>query len=281
LKAKTINLDRIKRSVAVIADTHVGSDYAPWPEMPIYTDTGKNLSAGVSDGQSDLLKAWYTFGATCDEFRVDTIIHLGDACQGCNPRENGVDTVTPDINYQVEGATVLMEDLVRGRTYHQFSGTAYHEAQNYKIHSDLVSKLHPITEDAAFHGKFANIRLRGTSKVLNLAHACSYSTMYPAAALDREILGIKVAVSEGKIPRPDYLMRGHSHKYVHLDYPNIHAVLVPGWQAWYPMGDKVVMYGKTQPDIGGVIVLVDDDDHSFVIHFTYKCPNIIDFVRDG
>ena len=281
MKADSINLDNIVRSVALISDTHIGSDYAPWPEEPIYTDTGKNLSGMASPAQLQLLKGWYSFVDTCDEFKVDTVIHLGDACQGCNPKEGGVDTVTPDMNYQVDAASAFLEPLVRDKLYYQFSGTRYHEALNYKIHDDLVAKLAPICKQATFYGKFANLHLRDTNKTLNLAHACTSALMYPSSSLDREITFTKVAIAEGKIPKPDYIIRGHLHKYIHLDYFDMHGLQLPAWQAWYPLGDKVRLYGRTQPDIGGVILLVDKDSRSFILHFTYKSPKVVDFVQDA
>jgi len=96
----TINFDNIARSIAVISDTHVGSLYAVWPDDDVWTNEGNNLSAMRNPGQMNLSHSWKLWLDTCDIWNVDTVVHLGDACQGCNPKEGGRNTVTPDMDYQ-------------------------------------------------------------------------------------------------------------------------------------------------------------------------------------
>lgn len=280
----TINIDNIKRSIGIISDTHVWSDYGLVSKEPVYNRKGNwlNPPQTLNKGQLAIQSFWYNnWIPTCDKFNVDTIIHLGDACQGCNPKEGGVDNLRSNLDFQKEDFANLMIPLVKNRVYHQLSGTKYHEALNTRIHRDLVDKLKPYASKAVFHGKFANIKFKGTDKIANCAHAATSALIYPAGVIDREITFIKVAVAEGKIPRPDYMLRGHLHKYIHLDYWDIHGIQVPGWQAWYPLGDKVRLYGRTQPDIGGVILLIDKQNRTVLLHFVYPPPKVIDFVRSG
>ena len=277
----TINLENIERCVALVSDTHVGSNIAVWPDESIYTKEGNNLSAGINAGQKVLLRGWHEFLGVCDEFKVDTVIHFGDATQGCNPFEGGIETITPDVDYQLDACEELMKPLVKDRIYHQFSGTKYHEVLNFRIHRELVRRLKSEAKEAVFQGKVANIGLRGTKKVLNCAHAATSAMIYPAGVIDRELLFAKVAMLEGKIPKFDYLIRGHLHKFLHIDYPDIHGVQLPAWQAWYPLGDKVRLYGRTQPDIGGALLLIDKKNRSILLHFVYPCPHLIDFIKDG
>lgn len=280
----TINLDNIERSVALVSDTHVWSDYALVSREPVYNQKGNmfNPPEVLNKGQKTIQSYWYDmFIPTALNFNVDTVIHFGDAIQGCNPREGGVDCLSPDLDYQKQDFVNLMKPLVKDRIYHQFSGTMYHESLDTKIHRDVVDQLHPYCEKAHFHGKFANIKLKGTEKILNCAHAATSALIYPGTVIDRELTFAKVAAAEGRIPKPDYLIRGHLHRYLHLDYPDIHGVQLPGWMAWYPLGDKVRLYGRTQPDIGWVLLLVDKMNRSLLLHFIYPTPNIIDFLRVG
>jgi len=278
----TINLDNIVRSVALISDTHVWSDYGLVSRTPVYDKKNAmiNPPERLNPGQKDIQSCWYDkFIPTAKAFNVDMIIHFGDALQGCNPKEGGIDLLHPNIDFQKEDFVNLMKPLVKGRKYIQMSGTTYHEVLNTRIHKDLVDKLKPYCREAIFGGKFANIHLEETEKLLNCAHAATSALIYPANVIDRELVFIKVAVAEGRIPMPNYLIRGHLHKYIHLDYVDIHGVQLPGWMAWYPLGDKVRLYGRTQPDIGWVLLLVDKLNRSILLHFVYPTPNIIDFVR--
>jgi len=279
----TINVENIKRSVMLISDTHIWSDYALVSRDPVY-EKGRCLNPieTLNKGQRTIQSYWYDeFIPTCDRFNVDTIIHFGDAIQGCNPKEGGLDCLSPNIDHQKEDFVNLMTPLVADRIYHQLSGTRYHEALNTRIHKDLVERLQPYCKRAVYHGKFANIGLEGTEKVLNCAHAATSALIYPATIIDREMVFVKMAVAEGRVPRPDYIIRGHLHRYIHIDYPDMHGIQLPGWQAWYPLGDKVRLYGRTQPDIGGVLLLIDKKDRTILLHFIYRTPNIIDFLRQG
>jgi len=285
---RTINLDNIERSIALISDTHTLSDYALVPRESLYAskfgDDGRLLNPpeALSKGQLQIQGHWYDkFLPTCDEFHVDTVIHFGDATQGSNPKEGGIDCLTPDIDYQIDAAEELMKPLVAGRIYHQFSGTKYHEALQVRIHRELTRRLKSVCKTAYFQGKFANIAFKGTNKVMNCAHAATSALIYPATVIDRELTFLKMAVAEGRVPQADYLVRGHLHRYIHIDYPDIHGIQLPGWMAWYPLGDKVRLYGRTQPDIGGLILLIDKQNRTILLHFLYRTPNIIDFLRPG
>jgi len=280
----TINIKNIVRSVALISDTHIWSDYALVSREPVYNEVLRHLnpSETLNNGQKVIQSYWYNnFIPTAKKFRVDTIIHFSDAIQGANPREGGVSSISPNIDFQKADFVNLMKPLVKDRIYHQFSGTIYHEALSVRIHRDITDQLRPYCKKAYFHNKFANIKLRGTKKVLNCAHAATSALIYPATVIDRELTFAKVAFAEGRIPWPNYIIRGHLHRYLHLDYPDIHGVQLPGWMAWYPLGDKVRLYGRTQPDIGWVLLLIDKEDRSILLHFIYKTPNIIDFARVG
>jgi len=279
----TINLDNIARSLLLLSDTHVWSDYALVSREPVYNQDRRHLnpSETLSDGQKVIQSYWYEkMLPTADDFNVDTVIHFSDAIQGANPKEGGVSSISPDMDYQKEDFVNLMKPLISEREYHQFSGTLYHEALSVRIHRDLTDKLRPYCKKARFHNKFANLRIKGTTKLMNCAHAATSALIYPAAVLDRELTFAKVAVAEGRIPRPDYLVRGHLHKYIHLDYVDIHGIQLPGWQAWYPLGDKVRLYGRTQPDIGFCILLIDKQNRTVLLHFCYPTPNILDFERE-
>jgi len=97
-----LNLDYMKRIIAVITDTHFGSPYAPFPDKAVWTAEGNNLSKMVNEGQSDLLSSWKNFLGVCDDFNVDTVIHLGDITQGCNPKEGGISSLSPNMDFQKE-----------------------------------------------------------------------------------------------------------------------------------------------------------------------------------
>ncbi len=277
----TINLDNIARSIAIVSDTHVGSSLAVWPDRKIFTAEGNDLTASRSEAQIKLSMYWKNYLARCKEFNVDTVIHLGDMCQGCNPKEGGRLTITPDIEYQKDAAEALLQPLVQDRILHVVSGSKYHQSLDTKIHRDMTHRLGKYAREAYFHGPVRNLLFRGTKKIANIAHAATSALIYPSTVLDRERVYLKLAEAQNKIPKIDYFIRGHLHYYFHLDYPDMHIIQCPGWQVWYPLGDKVRLYGKTQPDIGGLILLIDKQNRTILLHFLYPCPNVMDSLMEA
>lgn len=278
---QTINLDNISRSIAFFSDIHVGSVYAPWPDSPVYSPQKGNLSKSMNPGQRQLLKNWKEAMGVCNEFAVDTVCFLGDTIQGCNPKEGGRDCVTPDMEIQKDATEILLEDLVRDRIIHVLSGTLYHESIDSRIHKDLNTRFQKYAKASTYHGPIANLKLKGTGKTINLAHKSTNAMIYTSTIMDRERIFLKMAEADGRLPRINYQFRGHLHIYYHLDTPSMHLIQNPGWMSWFPYKDSAGLYGKTQPDIGFVLLLIDKQDRSYIMHFLYECPHIIDFVKGG
>jgi len=270
-----------KRVIAFVSDTHVLSDFALCPDGLVNYETGKNISAMRSGGQLQLLDAWRQFLRVCDMWHVDTVVHLGDAVAGVNPKECGRNVMDTDLEVQKDGFVLLMKPLVKDRVYHQVSGTRYHEARDSRIHKDLVDRLRPVCKEAYFHHSIANIHIRGTSKTMNIAHACTSASIYRGQALERESFFIMQAEAEGLLPHIDYVVRGHLHRFLHVDNGYHHLIFVPGWMAWFPYRDKVGLYGRMQPHIGGVILFIDEKNRTTVHHYLYETPKIVDFVKEG
>ena len=78
----TINIGNIERSVMLISDTHVWSDYALVSRIPVFNKKRNHLNhpEALNPGQRLIQSYWYdNFLPTCDKFKVDTIIHFGNA----------------------------------------------------------------------------------------------------------------------------------------------------------------------------------------------------------
>lgn len=277
VKASTVNQKHIVRSCAIIGDTHTGSDYAPWPEIPVYTRTGKNLSGAASRQQKKLARDFNNFIDITHEFGVDTVFHLGDIVQGTNRKESGAETVTSELEYQKDAAEVLIAPIVEDRQLHIVSGSGYHQSLDSKVHQDMAKRLGQYNCDAQYHGPVRNIALKGTDKVINIGHTPSSGSKYLGYIMEIEYREIKIGQAAGTIPKIDYVVRGHLHKYRHLDLPDMHLIQAPGWQAWYPLKGSSQGYARYQPDIGGIILMVDEWDRTIILHFLYDTPKIADF----
>ena len=161
-----------------------------------------------------------------------------------------------------------------GVSLHIVSGSGYHQSLDTKVHKDMARRFHDYNCKANYYGPVRNIKLTGTSKIINIGHAPSSASANLGSVMEREYINMKVGQATGTIPKVDCVIRGHLHKYRHIDFSDMHIIQVPGWQAWYPLKGAASGYGKWQPNIGGVIYMIDEWDRTIILHFLYDAPHI-------
>jgi hypothetical protein len=70
------------------------------------------------------------------------------------------------------------------------------------------------------------------------------------------------------------IIRAHKHEFIELHKSSIRYMVLPCWQFYVPYDKAVEWYSKWQPDIGGAILLADEEMRLRPLHFVY--PNIVD-----
>jgi len=264
-----------ERIVALISDLHVGSRYGLCPEDFVAED-GTRISSSMNDGQRKLLSYWYDYINKMNDLQVDSVFILGDVCAGANPKESGRFMLTPDIDEQVQMAIKLLTPLCEDRKVAVWSGTAYHESKEVRVHKFIAEAL-----NGQFLGAIANVQLEPTDRVVNVAHRSTEAMIYPETALGRDMMFQKEAEALGKLFKTHAIIRGHYHRYVEVHKWDLHYISLPCWQAFTPYEQAVKWYFKFQPDIGGGVMFVDIEGRLRFWHFLYDVPHIADEVVIG
>lgn len=258
-----------KRKVVAVADMHTGSRFALWP-TGFKTTEGNDLSAQMSTGQKRLLKYWREFVKICnEEYKPDTVFLLGDLVQGTHRAEFGRELLTADLNEQIEACVELLGPLCKEKKVVAVSGTKYHQSLDMRLHKIIAEKL-----GGEYLGLLGNVKLKGTNVVARLLHGDSSASIYRSTVMDRELLFQRAAETLKKAPRVNITLAGHWHWYAHLELSDRHWVQVPGWMTWFPW--KGTNYARMQPDIGGVVVLIDDRDRIEVHPILFPTVHIAD-----
>lgn len=262
----------IKRSIAFIADTHVGGRYAIWPKH-FKTSEGNELKQ--SRAQIILMEYWNYFLSKCNEFKVDTVMLPGDLIDGVNPKEKGSMLMCPELDVQMDACEEILAPLCHNRRSIFLTGTPYHESQDFKVHKALAKSL-----KGHFYGMIANIHIAGTKRLVNIAHGSTAAAYFRTTVMDREGIYSLAGQALGVLPKTDIIVRGHSHTFFHLHLPKQHLISLPCWQAFKPFPKIMSSYARMQPSVGGVIVTIDHEDRIAVYHFCMdKPPKIADFER--
>ena len=124
--------------VLVIADTHVGSD------------NGLSTPEGIAPDKretTDCLGLYEKFCVVLDWVgKVDWVFHLGDGCDGWNPREHG-DNRTATENDQVKRLVQLLRMVKGSPKFCYVDGTAYHRGSRQldeQVAKAIGAEPHPI-----------------------------------------------------------------------------------------------------------------------------------------
>jgi UDP-2,3-diacylglucosamine pyrophosphatase LpxH len=267
----------MKRKIAFISDLHIGSRYALFPERFL---TAEKIE--INTKPSDLLKIWgywLQFCHKCDEIGIDSIVVLGDLLDGQNHRENAANLITANMDEQKEAAVEVLSRIVKGkRKLFVIGGSGYHKGMgnNNNPEKDVCGAL-----NGSWLGAIKNVRFLPSQKLFNLSHGESAAYIYVEMLMGREMLFMKAAEALGKIPKISVIARGHLHRFAHIHAHGVHFLQLPGWKAFEPSKIFLKSYPKMQPDVGGCVLQIDDEDRIKVWPYIYPNPHIADGTIDA
>jgi hypothetical protein len=105
--------------------------------------------------------------------------------------------------------------------------------------------------------------------------------MYPETTMGKDIMLHNEAVAEGKTIHVDYIIRAHKHSYGEVHRRNNRAIQLPCWQMFVPYDGAVKNYFKWQPDIGGFLMLFDEQLRAQTMHFIYpSIPDVSKYIEE-
>jgi hypothetical protein len=210
-------------------DTHVGSRFAPWKRGARLKDGGDKVRGYIRDCLEHCRTIWLpsTIGAT--PFMLELV---GDMIDGTNARAQ---LCTDDEEEQEDAALELLRPWTVGATQVRgLKGTEWHVGKGGKWDGALYKAL-GATPDK--HKNFARDDdwLRDDGLLCHAAHHIG-TTNVPASVMTpmtKEYNEAMRASFEHNYPKPNWIVRAHSHYYrcVPFGEGKTHVVSLPGWQA--------------------------------------------------
>lgn len=256
------------RSVAWIADTHLGNPYAPWPKEQ---EIAPGFTIDCGEPQETLGRYRDECIEKMKDYDVDTVIFVGDLIDGNNRKEFGRDRITTDIDIQAEAALKWLMPFCEGRRVFGISGTGYHDSVDSRKEHGIIENLGTNKGDG-YWGPYKNVRMNGS--VISVSHGQGGALIYRATKSDRELLHALAGEASGKIPcHIDLFVRAHLHFFGYLDNgPNAYLA-VPCFCDWIPYKFSLMLYGR-QPDIGMVITVIDKDGAILPKKILFPLPGV-------
>jgi len=263
------------RSILIISDIHAGSPYSVCTRAGIPVDVGNEVNWVMPNKlQHELHSKWEYMVTIADNFNVDTVFNLGDTIDGADYKNGGQGVMTPIIDAQVELASELLKPVVKDRKYVSVSSSPYHSSRDTKSELAVTKELRGYAEETMFLGVTGIVTIPEINKKINLAHKASNAMLYTATMADRELIYWNVAAAREQLPKIDWIIRGHLHKFYHLDNGCEHFLQSACWKSWYPIKSSTNMIGRYQTDIGFSVLQFDEAGRSNLRNFIYPSPNI-------
>lgn len=239
----------------LLADLHAGSQYGLWHPDALLDEGGKHE---LNKFQDYLWQCWrhlcdVWLPSVCGE-RERIVILAGDLVDGINQRSA---ILSDDPTVQCDAAVMLLEPICKGVAVYAVSGTEFHAGKSAMWDNTVASRLGAIKDGT---GRAARWRLFLTvdDVILDVAHHAGGS-MVPqsrATPLTREYIGAGMASFEDEWPKPDWIIRAHTHRYRPLPERRSTIIFLPSMQASTPYVHKLTRMAP--PDVGAFVLLTGD-----------------------
>lgn len=213
-------------NLLVVADMHVGSKFALWPEdMP---NSAGNIPK-LNKGQEYLGECWQHHEKLTPK-KLDWLILMGDMLNGNEAKDEGRGLTEVDPVWQARAVAALLEPL-RKRAKHclYLKGSNYHAGV---AGSDEEALAHTLNAEADAVGQRARdweiLDIGGV--YLDLAHTASVVMVNRAMPMERELRYAQTAAADDQRPQVDMIARAHAHIYLWLNMDGVIALRCPAWK---------------------------------------------------
>lgn len=267
--------------IGLMSDMHIGAQHGLFPPDFQSDLEGFGVGLKLNRGQELLWQYFNQFLDKLNEFKINTLFILGDIIAGKNRKEEGTYMASVDLKIQMEAASTVLGYVCKKvptiEKIIMIRGTGYHGSRDTPVEytiANVTKAKYGVDVQYAGEYMFLDLKYNNKKKTLWLAHPATGAVVYPETALGRDIGQFLQAYAMGKIPKVDMVIRAHKHEFIELHKSSIRYMVLPCWQFYVPWEKAVEWYSKWQPDIGGAILLADEDVRLRPLHFTY--PNIVD-----
>jgi hypothetical protein len=175
-----------------------------------------------------MYKNWKNFTQWADPQPGDVLLLAGDLADGSNPAENGRQTTTTELEDQMHMALDLLEPY-RCCTVIGCSGTPYHRGREVDLDRLIIERM-----GGQWYGVLGIVEISGTGKTVLFRHGHGVA-INRARKMEKESEEIDAAIGRGEIAHGiDLIVRGHEHKFRHLDLGHRQCVVLPAWKGFFP-----------------------------------------------
>jgi len=217
----------------------------------------------MSEANRTLYKYWGKMVKCVQD--VDAIIINGDICEGNQKKEDGLYTITTDLNAQIAAAIMMLKQLPDVPTYYT-RGTAYHIENNRPMDECIAKEL------GGIYGPELIVKECGIK--FHCQHYLSSSLsvwVYEPTALARDL--VLLSLQNDKYGKVDVAIRSHRHRFCAVSFADSMGICTPSWKvkSVYSVERGIL----SLPNIGWIIIETDEKeiriDRTGIAHLIKPC----------
>lgn len=275
------NKSQQPHAFVLLGDMHVNHAFGLMPPR-VTLDTGIEVHANRY--QLWLWNNYIDFCKRLDRYAVDGILLNGDLPHGINPTRD-VEVVSINEADQIRFAEQVLQPLLykfevvngemifgapRTALVYSVRGTGFHSGRGGAREELIAQRIGAVADEDGIRSKFEWwIDWRG--KLIHATHHTSTASVYPLTPLVRQHNAARVRAQGGWL-MPDVVVRSHIHKTHKYEANDGRIILTtPAWQLATEFSHKVAP--GDLPDIGGLILWLDDEDQVQVKRVLYPLQN--------
>jgi hypothetical protein len=254
-------------NIIVISDTHCGCQLALMPPE-VRLDNGNIVKQ--SKLQEKMWKMWLHFWDVwipqVTKGEPYYIVHNGDAIDGVH--HNSVTQITHNITDQIRIAReVLLPRISNPKCvgYYHIRGTEAHVGKSAQSEEGLAGSLGAIPDDKGNHARWEMwLDLHG--HLIHFTHhiGTTQSANYESTAVWKEMVEAYTESGRWLQEPPDMVVRSHRHRQFEIKTATKKgygmSIVTPSWQLKTPFVYKLGMGRSSQPQMGGYLIRVGDED---------------------
>jgi hypothetical protein len=261
------------KTIVVISDSHTGC------KLGLCHPSGATLDDGGRYLPSTLqLAIWMYWESFWREWvphvthgEPYAVVHNGDAIDGTH---HGATTQwSHNLEDQGRHAYDILKPIVdgcEGRYYH-IRGTEAHVGKSAIEEERLAAKLGAIPNEQGQHARYELWTRLGGHLVHFLHHiGTTSSSAHETSAINAELAAMYTDAGRWKQEAPRVIVRSHRHRNAEIRLPTTDGYatcfVTACWQAKTPYAWKIAGARVTQPQFGGSIIRVGDEDSPYTRH---------------
>lgn len=255
------------KNIIVISDTHVGCQLAIMP--PEF-----QLDSGVFVRQSKMQeKIWAMWNHFWNEWipmvtkgEQYYVVHNGDAIDGVH--HNSVTQITHNIKDQIGMAFEVLNPIIENKKcagYYHIRGTEAHVGKSAQSEEGLAKALGAIPDAIGNHARW-DMWMSIQKHLIHFTHhiGTTQSANYESTAVWKEMVEAYTESGRWLQEPPDMVVRSHRHRQFEIKTATKKgygiSIVTPAWQLKTPFVYKLGMGRSSQPQMGGYLIRVGDED---------------------